>query len=130
MESLMKQYRELNMKLFGMLVHYEDMTAALEQELDDLNADFEECNIRKCEAEAAFHQLAEDSDRRCADLFETARKQEDTINKQARRIDLMCSFMLSIDKILQRSLTPDDYQIAQDLFDLDRSIHGPGTAED
>lgn len=120
MADLMTQYRELNEKLFDLVKYYEDMTAALEKELDDLNADFEECNLRKCETEAAFHQLAEDSDRRCDDLFETARKQEDIINKQARRIDLMSSFMLSIDDVLQRNLIPADYAIALDLFDLER----------
>lgn len=125
MADLMKQYRELNEKLFSMLRYYEDMTASLEQDLDDLHADFEDCDTRKCQAEAAFHQLAADSDRRCADLLAKAHRMDDTIEKQARRIHQMVSFIRTHREELEEALTPEDYEHAEGLFDLDQAIAYP-----
>lgn len=125
MESLMKQYRELNEKLFDMLRYYEDMVASLEQDLDDLHADFEDCDNRKCQAEAAFHQLAADSDRRCEDLFAQVKRQAGTIEKQARRIHQLVSFIRTHREELEEALTPEDYEHAEALFDLDQAIAYP-----
>lgn len=116
--EIVENYKKLVRNLMEMMTYYQDATEVLETELDDLNKDFEECYKQKCDAEAAFHQIADDSDQRCADLMETVKRQEKNIDQMGRTIDKMCSFISSIEKDIRSAVTDDDYQILCDLFDL------------